>query len=192
MSDLRFSKDHEWIRVEGDLGTVGITDHAQTQLGDIVFIELPEVGRSLAKGERAAVVESVKAAGEVYAPFGGEVVAVNGILDDNPGRVNGDPEGEGWVFRLRFADRSELDGLMDAESYKTFLETLARISQREGAVIALSRVDPSWIRPKCGAMAPVDALSAMGGRLIATPKDPGGVAGVKSPTAGPCYAAPSL
>ena len=124
MSDLRFSEDHEWTRVEDGLGTVGITDHAQEQLGDIVFVELPEVGRTLAKGERAAVVESVKAAGEVYAPCGGQVVAANDSLDDDPGRVNGDPRGEGWFFTLRIADPSDLEGLMDEESYRKFLDTL--------------------------------------------------------------------
>ena len=125
MSDIRFTKDHEWIRVNGDTGVIGITDFAQHALGDIVFVELPEVGREVTQGDDAAVVESVKAASEVYAPVSGEVVAVNQALADEPARVNIDPEGEGWFFSLRIADAAELYGLMDRAAYQTYLEGLA-------------------------------------------------------------------
>ena len=124
MATLRFTKDHEWIRVEGDTGAVGITDYAQQQLGDVVFVELPEIGRTVGKGDEAAVVESVKAASEVYAPVGGEVVAVNSGLADEPGKVNGSPMDDGWFFRLRLADPSELDALMDEAAYQSFVEGL--------------------------------------------------------------------
>ena len=124
MSELRFSSDHEWVRVEGDIAVVGITDYAQEQLGDIVFVELPEVGASLAKADQAAVVESVKAASEVYAPVGGEVTAVNEALADAPEAVNADPLGGGWFFKLRLADAGELDALMDEDAYKAFVEGL--------------------------------------------------------------------
>ena len=117
-----FTEEHEWIRVEGDEATVGITDFAQGQLGDIVFVELPEAGRQVTKGGEAAVVESVKAASDVYAPVDGEIVEPNPALGDDPSLVNTDPEGEGWFFRLRLSDTSELDGLMDAEAYKAFCE----------------------------------------------------------------------
>jgi glycine cleavage system H protein len=124
MSELRFTKEHEWIRRDGDLATVGITDYAQNQLGDIVYVELPEIGRHVDKGAEAAVVESVKAASEVYAPVSGEVVAVNEALAGEPARVNADPLGEGWFLRLRLDDPKELDELMDEESYKSFVEAL--------------------------------------------------------------------
>jgi glycine cleavage system H protein len=117
-----YTEEHEWIRVEGDEATVGITDFAQGQLGDIVFVELPEAGRQVTKGGEAAVVESVKAASDVYAPVDGEVVEPNPALGDDPSLVNSDPEGEGWFFRLRLADRSQLDGLMDSDSYKAFAD----------------------------------------------------------------------
>ena len=117
-----YSQEHEWISVEGDSATVGITDFAQGQLGDIVFVELPEAGRQVSKGGDAAVVESVKAASDVYAPVTGEVTEANQALVDDPSLVNSDPQGEGWFFRLRLADPSELDGLMDAEAYKAFCE----------------------------------------------------------------------
>jgi glycine cleavage system H protein len=117
---LYFTKEHEWIRVEGDTATVGITDFAQAQLGDVVFVEVPEAGRQVTKGGEAAVVESVKAASDVYAPVSGEVVEGNQALVDAPDLVNTDAEGEGWFFRLRLSDTSELDGLMDADAYKAF------------------------------------------------------------------------
>ena len=116
-----FTKDHEWVRVDGDTGTVGITDYAQGQLGDIVFVEVPEAGRQVDKGGDSAVVESVKAASDIYAPVGGEVIEGNAALADEPSLVNTDPEGEGWFFKLRIADPSELDGLMDADAYRAFL-----------------------------------------------------------------------
>ncbi|PSJ37998.1 glycine cleavage system protein GcvH [Allosphingosinicella deserti] len=117
-----YTDEHEWISVEGDGATVGITDFAQGQLGDIVFVELPEAGRQVTKGGDAAVVESVKAASDVYAPVSGEVVEANQALGDDPSLVNTAPEGEGWFFKLRLSDPSELDGLMDAEAYRAFCE----------------------------------------------------------------------
>ena len=119
-----FTDEHEWIDVDGDTATVGITDYAQEQLGDIVFVELPQSGTQVSKGKDAAVVESVKAASDVYAPITGEVTEANGALDDDPSLVNSSPEDEGWFFRLTIADKSELDGLMDAASYKSFCEGL--------------------------------------------------------------------
>ncbi|HMC92841.1 MAG TPA: glycine cleavage system protein GcvH [Allosphingosinicella sp.] len=118
-----YTKEHEWISVEGDQATVGITDFAQGQLGDVVFVELPEAGRQVTKGGDAAVVESVKAASDVYAPVSGEVTEANQALVDDSALVNTDPEGEGWFFRLRLSDPSELDGLMDAEAYKSFCDS---------------------------------------------------------------------
>ena len=118
-----YTEEHEWISVEGDTATVGITDFAQGQLGDIVFVELPEAGRQVTKGGEAAVVESVKAASDVYAPVDGEVTEPNAALSDDPSLANSDPEGEGWFFRLRLADRSQLEGLMDAEAYRAFTES---------------------------------------------------------------------
>ena len=115
-----YTKEHEWVRVDGDTGTVGITDFAQGQLGDIVFVEVPEAGRQVDKGGDAAVVESVKAASDVYAPVSGEVIEGNAALSDTPDLVNTDPEGEGWFFKLRLSDTSQLDGLMDADAYKAF------------------------------------------------------------------------
>ena len=117
-----YTEEHEWIRVEGDQATVGITDFAQGQLVDIVFVELPEAGRQVIKGGEAAVVESVKAASDVYSPVDGEVTEANAALSDDPSLANSDPEGEGWFFRLRLADRSQLEGLMDAESYRAFAD----------------------------------------------------------------------
>ena len=119
---LRFTKDHEWISLQGKVATVGITDYAQTQLGDVVYVELPEVGRQLGQGKEAAVVESVKAASEVYAPVSGEVVEVNEALAADPAKVNGDPIGEGWFIKLRLDDPKQLDALMDEEAYKQFVE----------------------------------------------------------------------
>jgi glycine cleavage system H protein len=118
-----YTEEHEWISVEGDTATVGITDFAQGQLGDIVFVELPEAGRQVTRGGEAAVVESVKAASDVYAPVDGEVTEPNAALSDDPALANSDPEGDGWFFRLRLADPSQLDGLMDAAAYKTFVES---------------------------------------------------------------------
>jgi glycine cleavage system H protein len=124
MSDTKFSEDHEWIGVEGGIATVGITNYAQEQLGDVVFVELPEAGKSLAKGDEVAVVESVKAASEIYAPISGEVTEANQALAEEPSQVNGDPEGEGWFFKMKISDPSELDGLMDEAAYKSFVEGL--------------------------------------------------------------------
>ena len=121
---LYFTKEHEWIRVDGEHATVGISDHAQQALGDIVFAEVPSAGKSLAKGDDAAVVESVKAASDVYAPVSGEVTAGNDALGDDPALVNRDPEGEGWFFKLKLADQSELDGLMAEDAYREWIKTL--------------------------------------------------------------------
>ena len=121
---LYFTKDHEWIRVEGDQATVGISNHAQEALGDIVFAEAPEAGRQLSKGADAAVVESVKAASDVYAPVSGEVIEGNPAIADDPSIINSDPEGEGWFFKLRLSDASELEGLMDEAAYREFCESL--------------------------------------------------------------------
>jgi len=117
----RFTKDHEWVRLDGDVATVGITEHAQAQLGDVVYVELPEVGRQLSKGGEAAVVESVKAASEVYAPVSGEVVEVNELLGTAPQTVNESAADQGWFLKLRVADPSELDDLMDDQAYQAYL-----------------------------------------------------------------------
>jgi glycine cleavage system H protein len=119
-----FTKDHEWLDVAGDVATVGITDHAQEQLGDVVFVELPEPGTEVARGGEAAVVESVKAASDVYAPASGRIVESNTALEDNPALVNEDAEGGAWFFKLELKDKGELDGLMDADAYAAFLETI--------------------------------------------------------------------
>ncbi|MXO62582.1 glycine cleavage system protein GcvH [Qipengyuania oceanensis] len=119
-----FTDEHEWIEVDGDNATVGITDYAQEQLGDIVFVELPDVGAMLDKGGDAAVVESVKAASDVYSPISGEVIEANAALEDDPELVNTSPEEEGWFFKLAVSDKSELDGLMDAKAYKSFCDEL--------------------------------------------------------------------
>ena len=121
---LHFTGEHEWIRVEGDTATVGISSHAQEALGDIVFAEVPEGGRSLNKGDEAAVVESVKAASDIYAPVAGEVIEGNAALADDPALINRDAEGEGWFFKVRLADVSELDGLMDEAAYREWVKTL--------------------------------------------------------------------
>ena len=121
---LYFTQEHEWIRVDGDTATVGISSHAQEALGDIVFAEVPEAGRKLAKGQEAAVVESVKAASDVYAPVGGEVVEGNQAIAEDPSLINSDPEGEGWFFKLRLDDPSELAGLMDEAAYREWVKTL--------------------------------------------------------------------
>ncbi|NNC52655.1 MAG: glycine cleavage system protein GcvH [Erythrobacter sp.] len=119
-----FTDEHEWIDLEGDTATVGITDFAQGQLGDIVFVELPEVGTMVEKGKDAAVVESVKAASDVYAPLSGEVVEVNDGLEDDPALVNSSPEEDGWFFKMTVSDKSEMDGLMDDKAYKSFCDGL--------------------------------------------------------------------
>jgi glycine cleavage system H protein len=124
MSGLKFTEEHEWIRVEGDVGTVGITSYAQEQLGDVVFVELPDVGRKAEKGKEIAVVESVKAASEIFAPASGEIVEVNQALPDAPGTINSDPEGAGWFFKLRLSDPGQLGKLMDQAAYKAYCEGL--------------------------------------------------------------------
>ena len=124
MSEMKFTEDHEWVRVEGDVATVGITEYAQEQLGDIVFIDLPEAGAELAQGDDAAVVESVKAASDIYAPISGEIGEVNEVLEGDPATVNQDAEGEGWLFTLTMSDTAELDNLMVADAYKAFVAKL--------------------------------------------------------------------
>ncbi len=124
MSEMMFTEDHEWVRVEGGIARVGITEYAQDQLGDIVFIELPESGKELAQGDDAAVVESVKAASDIYAPLSGEIEDVNEALDADPSVVNQDAEGEGWLFTLTLSDTGELENLMDADAYKAFVAKL--------------------------------------------------------------------
>ena len=118
-----YTKEHEWIQVEGDSATVGITDYAQSQLGDVVFVEVPEAGRQLSKGGEAAVVESVKAASDVYAPVSGQVTEANQKLEEDPSLVNSDPEGEGWFFKLLLSDNHQLNGLMSAEEYKAYCDS---------------------------------------------------------------------
>jgi glycine cleavage system H protein len=120
----RFTKDHEWISVEGNVGTVGISDYAQHALGDVVFVEVPEAGRQVARGGEAAVVESVKAASEVYSPVSGTVTKGNQAIVDQPGLVNEDPEGGAWFFKIELSDPAELDGLMDQAAYDAYLKTL--------------------------------------------------------------------
>jgi glycine cleavage system H protein len=124
MSDLKFSKDHEWLRVAGGTATIGISDYAQEQLGDVVYVELPEIGQKFSAGAQAAVVESVKAASEVYAPASGEVVEVNNALDDNPALVNSDSTGQGWFIKLKLDNPAELEALMDDNSYQEFIAGL--------------------------------------------------------------------
>ena len=123
-SDIRYTKEHEWVRLDGDIATVGITDHAQEQLGDVVFVELPEIGRDVAADEACAVVESVKAASDVYAPLTGKVVETNQTIIDDPSIVNSDAEGEGWFFRIEIDDTDAFDALMDAAAYDEYVETL--------------------------------------------------------------------
>jgi len=126
MTNTHFTKDHEWVRVDGDIGTVGITDHAQSQLGDIVYVELPEVGKRLTKGDAAAVVESVKAASEVFAPMSGEVIAVNSELEGAPATVNEDPVGKGWFFQIKLGNPGEAAELLSAEGYADYVESVSR------------------------------------------------------------------
>lgn len=121
---IYYSEDHEWINVEGNSGTVGITNYAQNALGDIVFVEVPEVGDEFAKGDEVAVVESVKAASEIYSPVSGEITAVNEELEDNAALVNSSPDGDGWFFKIAISDDSELEGLLDEAGYKSFVSGL--------------------------------------------------------------------
>lgn len=122
---IRYTRDHEWIRLDGDVATVGISNYAQEQLGDVVYVELPEVGKTIAKGEEAAVVESVKAASEVYAPASGEVVEINSDLEGEPAKVNSDATGGGWFLKLSLSNPSELESLMDEDAYKTYLAEIS-------------------------------------------------------------------
>ena len=124
MSNVRYTKEHEWVKVDGDVATVGISPYAQEQLGDVVFVELPEIGKKIEKGKEMAVVESVKAASEVYAPIGGEVVEVNNALTDAPATVNEDALGKGWFAKIKLANKAELDGLMDEAAYKAYVDGL--------------------------------------------------------------------
>ena len=122
MSELRYTKEHEWVRMEGDVAVIGISAFAQEALGDVVFVELPEIGKSLKAGEQAAVVESVKAASEVYAPLAGEVVGINETLNDDPSTVNSDPTGKGWFLKLKPSNPADLESLMDEAAYRKFAE----------------------------------------------------------------------
>jgi len=124
MTEVRYTDQHEWVRIEGDEATVGITKYAAEQLGDVVYVEMPETGRKVGQGGEAAVVESVKAASEIYAPVGGEVTASNPALGDDPAKVNADPEGDGWFFKLKIADKGELAKLMTANQYAEFVKGL--------------------------------------------------------------------
>ena len=124
MADTKYTQEHEWIRVEGDVGTIGITQYAQEQLGDVVFVDVPQAGRKVAKGEACAVVESVKAASDIYAPVTGEVVEANAALADSPGDVNAEPMGKGWFFKIKLSDKGELAGLMDEAAYTDFVKSL--------------------------------------------------------------------
>ncbi len=124
MADTKYTEEHEWIRVEGDVGTIGITQYAQEQLGDVVFVDVPQAGRKVAKGEACAVVESVKAASDIYAPVTGEVVEANAALADSPGDVNAEPMGKGWFFKIKLSDKGELAGLMDEAAYTDFVKSL--------------------------------------------------------------------
>lgn len=125
MPTTRYTKDHEYIRIDGDTGIVGITDYAQSQLGDVVYVELPEVGKEVEKGGEAAVVESVKAASEVYAPVSGEVIEVNGDLEAAPGTINEDPAGAGWFMKLKITNTAELDALMSEEDYQAYVKSIS-------------------------------------------------------------------
>ncbi len=124
MAGLKYTKEHEWIRVDGDMATVGISDYAQEQLGDVVYVELPEPGKAVARGSEAAVVESVKAASDIYAPVSGEVIEINEKLNDEPETVNESPTGGGWFMKIRLSNSGELDGLMDEAAYNAFIETI--------------------------------------------------------------------
>jgi glycine cleavage system H protein len=121
---VKYSNEHEWIRVEGDVGTVGISQYAQEQLGDVVFVDVPQAGRKVTKGESVAVVESVKAASDIYSPAAGEVVEANAALAESPGDVNADPMGKGWFFKIKLSNKADLDGLMDQAAYDAFVKSL--------------------------------------------------------------------
>ncbi len=125
MADMRYTRDHEWIRLDGNVGIIGITAYAQSQLGDVVFVDLPEIGKHVSKGAEAAVVESVKAASEVYAPVTGDVIDVNAALEGAPATVNQDAEGDGWFLKLKLTNLAEYDELMTEEQYKSYLETIS-------------------------------------------------------------------
>jgi glycine cleavage system H protein len=124
MADVKYTDEHEWIRIEGDVGTIGISAYAQEQLGDVVFVDVPQAGRKVAKGESVAVVESVKAASDIYAPASGEIIEANAGLAETPGDVNTEPMGKGWFFKMKLADKSELAGLMDQAAYEAFVKGL--------------------------------------------------------------------
>ena len=124
MAETKYTEEHEWIRVEGDVGTIGITQYAQEQLGDVVFVDVPAAGRKVAKGEACAVVESVKAASDIYAPASGEVIEANAALGETPGDVNVEPMGKGWFFKIKISDKGELAGLMDEAAYEAFVKSL--------------------------------------------------------------------
>ena len=121
---VKYTKEHEWVRLEGDTAVVGITDYAQGQLGDVVFVDLPDVGKKVEQGKEACVVESVKAASEIYAPVSGEVTEVNGVLSKEPQTINADATGKGWIFKLKLKDTKQLDGLMDKASYDAYVKDL--------------------------------------------------------------------
>lgn len=125
MSDIRYTKEHEWVRAEGDVATVGISEYAQEQLGDVVFVELPEVGREVSRGESMATVESVKAASDVYAPVSGEVAEINDALADDPAKVNSGAESDGWFCKIRLKDAAELEQLMDGDAYRAYVDSLS-------------------------------------------------------------------
>ena len=125
MADTKYTQEHEWIRVEGDVGTIGITQYAQEQLGDVVFVDVPQAGRKIAKGESVAVVESVKAASDIYTPASGEVTEGNAALGDAPGDINADPMGKGWIFKIKLGNPADLDGLMDQAAYDDFVKSLS-------------------------------------------------------------------
>jgi glycine cleavage system H protein len=124
MAVIKYTDEHEWISIEGDVGTIGISAYAQEQLGDVVFVDVPQAGRKVAKGESVAVVESVKAASDIYAPASGEVVEANAALAETPGDVNVEPMGKGWFFKMKLADKAELAGLMDEAGYEAFVKSL--------------------------------------------------------------------
>ena len=125
MADTKYTQEHEWLRVDGDVGTIGITQYAQEQLGDVVFVDVPQAGRKIAKGESVAVVESVKAASDIYTPASGEVTEGNAALGDAPGDINADPMGKGWIFKIKLGNPADLDGLMDQAAYDDFVKSLS-------------------------------------------------------------------